>query len=73
MQFAMLNYTNMMSPSARELLRYANKAGAAFTAQTRRARDQPVASHWTDSPLFDWHLVHEITQYIEYPIVYSDE
>jgi hypothetical protein len=52
--------------AAAELFGWANKAGEAFTAQARCARAQHVASHWTDSPLFDWHLVREITQYIEY-------
>jgi hypothetical protein len=48
------------------ILRWASEAGDSFAAQARCARDQHVASHWTDSPLFDWHLVREITQYIAY-------
>jgi hypothetical protein len=74
LQYAMQHYTSTHTDTymwrgraSRKLLTYANKAGAAFTVQARRARDQCVASHWTDSPLFDWHLVREITQYIEYP------
>jgi ankyrin repeat protein len=70
LRFAMQHCTDTYEhagPPSRKLLAYANKAGAAFTVQARRARDQCVASHWTDSPLFDWHLVHEIAQYIEYP------
>jgi hypothetical protein len=68
LRFAMQHYTEERpcGAHARAVLGYANKAGAAFTSQAQHARDQHVASHWTDSPLFDWHLVREITQYIEY-------
>jgi ankyrin repeat protein len=56
----------MQLGTARVLLHAMNRAAHAFTAQARCARAQHVEAHWTDSPLFDWHLVREITQYIEF-------
>jgi hypothetical protein len=52
--------------TARVLIHVMNRAARAFALQTRCARAQHIASHWTDSPLFDSNLVSEITQYIQY-------
>jgi ankyrin repeat protein len=51
---------------ARAIADRLNEPMHAFTRQARIARDKHVAGHWTDSPLFDFHLVREITQWVSY-------
>jgi hypothetical protein len=57
----------------RALNDWRNAAGAAFAALSHSARAQHVATHWTDNPLFDKHLITEITQYVPYYAVPVDE
>jgi ankyrin repeat protein len=52
---ALLRWTAALTP---------NRAAAVFTRGMRAARDECVAGHWTDSKLFDWHLVAEICSYV---------
>jgi ankyrin repeat protein len=48
------------------LKRRMNRAALAFVAQHVAMRRAMVPQHWTDSKLFDVHLLREITSYVTY-------